>query len=427
VIKALNHPSAGVRKNAVSVLPKTEASLKAILDANLLNDLDLNSRKAVFLAIAEMPASPEVSQLLLNASQDEKNTADSYLPQAMFAAVITHPSSFNGGTAGLTEIDKPDSLLSLEERLSKSLLEEQYSLDRRSGIPFPPKVAGKEIRIKATLSKADEPLDGVILAQGNKQNGYSLYIQNSRIYWLVRQNGETYQAVSRGNLPGQQFVLEASLEKNGSMLLSINEKQVATTMAPGLFSSDFDQERVRIGNDNMGANQVGDYQDRFYFRGRMNARSSYVNLKVPTENPEEEVTEKIEEQSETKNLGSVTIKMGVVPNELKYDKTSFTVKAGQQVTIDFVNNDFMQHNLLIGKSGSLEIIGKAGDQLARDPNGVTMNFIPKIPEVLFATPLVNPEGAESLVFTAPTTPGEYPYLCTVPGHWRIMNGIMIVE
>jgi plastocyanin len=198
-------------------------------------------------------------------------------------------------------------------------------------------------------------------------------------------------------------------------------------MAPGLFSSDFDQERVRIGNDNMGANQVGDYQDRFYFRGRMNARSSYVNLKVPTENPEEEVTEKIQEQSETKNLGSVTIKMGVVPNELKYDKTSFTVKAGQQVTIDFVNNDFMQHNLLIGKSGSLEIIGKAGDQLARDPNGVTMNFIPKIPEVLFATPLVNPEGAESLVFTAPTTPGEYPYLCTVPGHWRIMNGIMIVE
>jgi plastocyanin len=152
-----------------------------------------------------------------------------------------------------------------------------------------------------------------------------------------------------------------------------------------------------------------------------------VNRRVPVESRETEATAEVQNQSQNKNFGSVTIKMGVIANELKYDKASFTVKAGQQVTIDFVNNDFMQHNLLIGKSGSLETIGKAADQLARDPNGVTMNFIPKIPEVLFAMPLVNPEGAESLVFTAPATPGEYPYLCTVPGHWRIMNGIMIVE
>jgi plastocyanin len=159
----------------------------------------------------------------------------------------------------------------------------------------------------------------------------------------------------------------------------------------------------------------------------MNARSSYVNLKLPVASTEAEATAEVQDQSPAKNLGSVTIQMGVIANELKYDKASFTVKAGQQVTIDFTNNDFMQHNLLIGKSGSLETIGKAGDQLARDPQGVTMNFIPKIPEVLFAIPLVNPEGTESLVFTAPATPGEYPYLCTVPGHWRIMNGIMIVE
>jgi len=44
-----------------------------------------------------------------------------------------------------------------------------------------------------------------------------------------------------------------------------------------------------------------------------------------------------------------------------------------------------------------------------------------------ATRLVDPEGSESLVFTAPTEPGQYPYICTVPGHWRIMNGIMTVE
>jgi len=24
-------------------------------------------------------------------------------------------------------------------------------------------------------------------------------------------------------------------------------------------------------------------------------------------------------------------------------------------------------------------------------------------------------------------PGRYPYLCTFPGHWKLMNGVLIVE
>jgi len=31
-----------------------------------------------------------------------------------------------------------------------------------------------------------------------------------------------------------------------------------------------------------------------------------------------------------------------------------------------------------------------------------------------------------LRFTAPDKPGEYPYICTFPGHWRIMQGVMKV-
>ena len=426
-IKALKHPAAGVRKNAIRVLPKSEEVLKAILDANLIKDKDLNTRKEALLAIAEMPSSPDVSDLLLAASQDDENASDEYIPQALFAATITHPSAFDASSTALQQIDKADSLLTLEERVAKSLIEEQYSLDRRSGVPFPPQIAGKEIRIQATLSKTDKPLEGIIVAQGNKTNGYSLYIQNNTIYWLVKQNGKTYQAVSRGKIPNQQFVLQASLENSGKMEISIDDIALAKSNAQGLFTENFDQDRVRIGHDNMGSSQVGDYKDRFYFNGRMNSRASYLNLKVPILGDEPESLESEQAQSPTNNAGAVTIKMGVIAHEMKFDKASFKVKAGQQVTIDFVNNDFMQHNLLVGKSGSLEIIGKAADELARDPKGIDMNFVPKIPEIIAATPLVNPEGNESLVFTAPSTPGEYPFLCTVPGHWRIMNGIMIVE
>jgi azurin len=30
-------------------------------------------------------------------------------------------------------------------------------------------------------------------------------------------------------------------------------------------------------------------------------------------------------------------------------------------------------------------------------------------------------------FEAPEKPGRYPYLCTFPGHWVVMKGVMIVR
>ena len=28
--------------------------------------------------------------------------------------------------------------------------------------------------------------------------------------------------------------------------------------------------------------------------------------------------------------------------------------------------------------------------------------------------------------TAPAEPGDYEYVCTFPGHWTIMNGLLVV-
>lgn len=317
--------------------------------------------------------------------------------------------------------------MALDEKINKSIQEEQYALDRRSGIPFPPDVAGKEISIIATISKADEDLQGIIVSHGGKQNGYSLYIQNNTVHWLVKQNGKAYKTSSRGNLPAQQFVVQASLAEDGEMALMINDNKVGETKAEGLFHAAISPDRVRVGNDNMGEEQVGDYPDSFYFSGRMNTRASNLSLKIPSTGTPEEGETEASPAGSSSSAGAVTIKMGVIQHEMKFDKSTFTVKAGQQVTIDFENQDFMQHNMVIGEIGSLETIGKAADELARDPDGANMNYVPRIPEVIAYTPLVDPETSETLVFTAPDTPGEYIYICTVPGHWRIMNGIMVVE
>jgi azurin len=121
----------------------------------------------------------------------------------------------------------------------------------------------------------------------------------------------------------------------------------------------------------------------------------------------------------------VTIK--TITNEMKFDVTQFSVKAGEQVELVLQNPDFMQHNLVITKPGKKEVVGKAADKMAADPNAATLNYVPQMSDVLFATPILNPDQTYSLKFKAPSTPGEYPYICTFPGHWRIMQGVMIVK
>jgi azurin len=55
-----------------------------------------------------------------------------------------------------------------------------------------------------------------------------------------------------------------------------------------------------------------------------------------------------------------------------------------------------------------------------------MNYVPKMPEVLFSTKLINPSETVKVRFRVPAEAGDYPFICSFPGHWRIMNGVMTV-
>ena len=129
---------------------------------------------------------------------------------------------------------------------------------------------------------------------------------------------------------------------------------------------------------------------------------------------------------EQAGLGDAVV-VQALPNQLRFTPAEVRVKAGAPVHLVFKNPDVMLHNLLIVEPGATEEMGTLADLLASQPDGLAREYIPTSAKVLHATPLVQPGQEAKLVFTAPTRPGSYPYLCTFPGHWRLMRGTLIVE
>src|SRR5690606_2164863 len=158
----------------------------------------------------------------------------------------------------------------------------------------------------------------------------------------------------------------------------IDGKPAAEGKALGLFTN-VPERVIRIGHNRRrqwGTDEllpnVGDYPDDFHFTGELvNTRLVAVNLHAA------EAGEMV--------VADNTITIKAVIGEMKYDVTNFSARAGQTLKIIFENPDHMQHNMLILKPGSLERVGEAADELAKQPTGVEMQYIPATPDVLFST------------------------------------------
>ena len=104
--------------------------------------------------------------------------------------------------------------------------------------------------------------------------------------------------------------------------------------------------------------------------------------------------------------------------------SEFSVKTSQPVEITVDNLGLMPHNFLITKPGTIDIVSQKALELG--DNGAAKHYVPEGDMVLHATKLLNGGAKETLKFTAPAAPGEYPFVCTFPGHSFTMRGIMKV-
>lgn len=129
------------------------------------------------------------------------------------------------------------------------------------------------------------------------------------------------------------------------------------------------------------------------------------------------------DQTEEDGVRVVTIRP--VGNEMRFETTEFSVRAGQEVRIVFENtatSDAMHHNVVVVESSdAVDRVGNAALEA-----GPEADYIPEDEAIVAHTDMAAPGETVEVTFTAPDTTGDYPYICTYPGHYMMMQGTMTV-
>ncbi len=104
-----------------------------------------------------------------------------------------------------------------------------------------------------------------------------------------------------------------------------------------------------------------------------------------------------------------------VKDEFNFDPNTLTVKAGEEVQVTFENTGTIAHSFVVLNSGvTAEDLAGASEDEQHDMLVMEMHD-------------VAPGESGSETFTAPSEPGEYTFICAVPGHAQAgMTGTLTV-
>ena len=434
-VAALHHPAAGVRKAAAMVLPRTAAAASALLNAGLLKDRDLHTRLAAALTLAEMPSSAEIGQALYAESQQRENYEDRWLSRALFIAATRHKEAF------LTSYASDPKALPFKE-LPVALRMGATKPDWRVPSGEELATAWKDMEVPGSWETRGLPdFDGVVWftremewPEGSEATGLTLgRVGNTAELWingvsvaspLAGAPGAGPAAATRGNAP-PTYPLPPGTLRPGRNTLTV---RIQNTRNAGGFLGE--QDSMYIETSDAARSKVplwGTWKyrvERQTNAGALYARpgelAAHVAFADKASEPGAELPPTVPA------VPDVVLRLSAIPNQLKFDLAELTVAPGQLVEIVFANPDAMQHNFVLGAPGSLEQIGLAADRLAATPTAIEQQYVPDIPQVLYSTKLLEPGQTVAFQFKAPTEQGQYPYVCTFPAHWRLMNGILNV-
>ena len=418
-VEALGHPSAAVRKAAIQVLPRTPWALQALHQANSFRDTHPNTRLAAILTLAETAPSDKTGEMLYGFSQEKEVQSDMWLSQAVYVAASKHQKGFMAAylqeNPGFRK--QQDQKQESEEQ---NVIREAPSFDDS---------AWESMELPRFIEDAGLEIDGEVWFRktitvspkmaGRKARLELGPIDDGDVSWV---NGVKVGGMEKSWDKKRVYAIPAGILKAGRNVIAI---KVTDTGGGGGFGGSADQMFIQAGNEKIDLDGSWKYKVTQVFKAA--AEDVFKDVSLASlfmdaywnQRPEPQATASVQEAPQI-------IRISVIKNEMKYDLSEFVVEAGRPVEIIFENPDFMQHNLVITRQGEMETVGAAADKLASSQQGAEMAYVPDMPEVLFSTKLVNPQETVKLTFIAPEKPGQYPFVCTFPGHWRMMNGVMKV-
>ena len=480
---ALTHPSAAVRKNAQMVLPNTQERSQDRLGANGINDPDPQVKLTALLAISQLPASPQIGRTLYTLSKNRELMADEWLGEAMYIAAAKHSAGFiaayaeelgpvefavvaaraaRGDLPTYTDMSAPNfndaqwrnvQVPAFWNTTALGTLE--GSVWFRRSVTLPPEAAGKSARIR--IGRVDD-ID-VTFINGKKigtRSGFntvreymvpeSVLVAGPNVVALRITNnsgrggiqpdssgfyiaGEGYQVDIAGNWrhnieerwAGRRPEVSSSSPLAEQLLRGHNPvlQYVTRDTLAGMGVNYGDFLGGRRGGGAGGGNRgggggppggrgAGGRGDAG--RGAGAAAGGAAAAAPPPALPLLEVA------------------IAAVPLQNKYDKPLITARAGQPVRINFNNTDEQQHNIVVIQRNMAVQFERELDAMIRDPQtAMGRGFIPDSRLILEQMPLVQARQQATMEFIAPTTPGDYPFNCTFPGHWLTMKGILRVQ
>jgi azurin len=117
-------------------------------------------------------------------------------------------------------------------------------------------------------------------------------------------------------------------------------------------------------------------------------------------------------------------------DNMKFSVTTLEAKPGEELKVVLTNTgtqpkEVMGHNWILLRKGV--------DVAAFDAAAVQAKATDYVPasmsdQIIAHTALVGPRKSEEASFKAPTEPGDYPFLCSFPGHYQVgMKGTLTVR
>lgn len=118
-------------------------------------------------------------------------------------------------------------------------------------------------------------------------------------------------------------------------------------------------------------------------------------------------------------------------DQMQFSTKALEATAGDNVTLTLTHAGklpkvAMGHNFVL-----LHKDVKVPDFAVKAMKAATTDYVPADDEtkkqVIAHTKVVGGGESDSITFTAPAEPGDYPFLCSFPGHFAVMQGVFTVK